>query len=593
MLVRKFSIAVAALAAMTAAEALAQKPAAAPAPAAQVSAAVQDGGVPQFIHPETPEQRSARLGTAEDPGPDPDPSKHFWRYGNSFHISKFERRFAVYDSHDANYVRPMGMVNFSYEVYQQNDKYVWCWMPDPEPEKAAKVAAEAPQSGARYNEGEVAFLARIRPQFSALTPADSGKAIKFTESSDGLPTAGSWRNSLAVADMNGDGFPDLITPPERKGNGNPQIFLGDGKGHWKAWTEVTWPHSLDYGGVVAADVNKDGKMDLVFAVHLNGIYVFLGDGKGHFTESTEGLPRDYPSRRVVVADVNGDGWPDIVASSEGPDALETNRVNYGRVRVYLNRKKGMSWEGINVVDPEVRVGGDWLSVGHFNSDRYLDIISSSVFYNGTQIAHLSDGPNKWKLVPTDGDVIPVLSYFLANTVGKFEKTKDEAIVSYVRFWPSDVDTRIVSTPPITEMTDIDRFVFTPSGLKRVPVMRWSGHVGVHGVASGDFDGDGNLDVIFTREEPGQREAIILLGDGKGNFKRAQIDGLKIDENNLYDVKVADVNGDGKPDVILMYETMEIRRDDFLRMAVQNQTGSIKVFLNRGAKKAPADLKAAK
>ena len=48
-----------------------------------------------------------------------------------------------------------------------------------------------------------------------------------------------------------------------------------------------------------------------------------------------------------------------------------NRVNYGRVRVYLNRKKGMSWEGINVVDPEVRVGGDWLSVGHFNSDRYL------------------------------------------------------------------------------------------------------------------------------------------------------------------------------------------------------------------------------
>ena len=87
--------------------------------------------------------------------------------------------------------------------------------------------------------------------------------------------------------------------------------------------------------------------------------------------------------------------------------------------------------------------------------------------------------------------------------------------------------------------------------------------------------------------------MILLGDGKGGFTKARIEGLRLDENNLYDVKVADVNHDGRPDVILMYETLEVRREDFLRMPVQSQTGSIKVFLDRGAKSAPAAMKAAK
>jgi hypothetical protein len=166
----------------------------------------------------------------------------------------------------------------------------------------------------------------------------------------------------------------------------------------------------------------------------------------------------------------------------------------------------------------------------------------------------------------------------------------------VRFWPTDLDPRVVATPPITELTSVDRFVFVPDGLgvKRVPIKRWSGHTGVHGVASGDFDGDGNLDLIVTKEEPGSREVIILLGDGKGNFKRANIEGLKLEENNLYDIKVADVNGDGRPDVILMYENFESRRDDFQRMIVASRPGSIKVFLNRGTSKdvQPA-MKAAK
>src|SRR5260370_861172 len=44
----------------------------------------------------------------------------------------------------------------------------------------------------------------------------------------GLPDKGQWRQGFAIADMNGDGHPDLILPPPRGVPGVPEIFLGDG-----------------------------------------------------------------------------------------------------------------------------------------------------------------------------------------------------------------------------------------------------------------------------------------------------------------------------------------------------------------------------
>jgi len=596
MLLRKFTIAVAAASAVTMTTQAQTVP---PAPAAAQTttmAAVPDGGVPTYIRPETPEERRLRIGT-EDPGPNPDLTKRYWRHGQSYHISRWTAREGVYDANQPTIVRHM-YVNFWYEIYQKNEKYLWVWIADPIEEKAddPQLATDVPPPATgRWQADHIAYFKRVRPQFVALVPPTGSKTISFQPSSEGLPQSGSWRNSLAVADMNGDGLPDLIAPPERKGNGLPQIFLGDGKGHWRLWQEATFPHGLDYGGVAAADFNKDGHADLAFAVHLNGVYVFLGDGKGHFTESSEGLPRDYPTRRVTTADVDGDGYPDLVISSEGPSLIEPN-PSYARLRAYLNRKKGMAWEGLNVAEGDTKIGGDWLSVGNFNGDKVPDFVASSVYFGSWDVIHLSEGPNRWKKLPSDGDLIPSLSYYLASTTGKYVKGSrvDDAIIAYTRYWPTDLDARIVAEPEIAQLTNIDRLVFTKNGMKRVPIMRWKSNVGVRGVSSGDFDGDGNLDVIFTSEDTDRREAVILLGNGKGGFARAGLEGLTVDENNLYDVKVADVNLDGKPDVILMYEVMTTRRDDFRRTAVSEHPGSIKVFLNRGAKKGAAtSLKVAK
>src|ERR1700692_458455 len=150
-------------------------PAAAPQTPASVTpskATVPDGGMPAWIKPETPERRMERLGTHTDPGINPDPSVHFWRFGKSYHIERFDRKWAAYDAGDNN-VRPMANVNFAFEIYQQNEKYVWVWVTDPEPQDAADVpTANVPAS--KYSQSDLKFFNILRPQFFSLEPAKNG-----------------------------------------------------------------------------------------------------------------------------------------------------------------------------------------------------------------------------------------------------------------------------------------------------------------------------------------------------------------------------------------------------------------------------------
>jgi hypothetical protein len=430
--------------------------------------------------------------------------------------------------------------------------------------------------GPRYNTEQLNYLQDLRSEFSELTPKPNKKTVRFEEASTGLPTSGSWRNSLAVADMNEDGCPDIIAPPERKGGGAPAIFLGDCKGHWTLWNDVKWPRGVDYGSVVAADFNKDGHMDLAFGVHLQGIFVMLGDGKGGFTEVTQGLPRDFATRRIVAADVDGDGYLDIVGLSEGPAAAQATSSNNARVRAYLNRKKGTSWEKVDI-SGEKQTAGDWLTVADLNGDKRADMIGANTFLNSPDMIYLSSAPKKWTSVH-DHNLIPYLSVYYANAAGKFSSRKqDDAIVSYIRTWRDDVPKTVIPDPPSTQIVGIDRITFGKQP-KRTSIVRWAGSRGITGLAVGDFDGDGNLDLVYTRFDP--REAVLLLGDGKGGFTRATLEGVTLDPNPNYDLKVADVNGDGKPDLIVMYESSA-------STILAAQTGSIHVFLNRGVAPAAA------
>lgn len=536
-------------------------------------AEVPEGGVPRFIRPETPEQRATRLGTEEDPGMDPDPKKVFWRFGKQFTIEKFDKQFAKYVA-QPGWVRPIGNVNITSEIYQENDKYVWVWIPVPATEEEIKEARPAPP---QFDEAATRYFQELRGEFTPLDLPAAGVTVKFEESSNGLPTTGSWRNGGAVADMNADGHVDLVFPPQRGQATSPAIFLGDGKGSWNQW-EIRWPRAFNYGTVVVADFNKDKHLDLAFSIHLTGVGVFLGDGKGGFREVTEGLDTNYPTRRMVATDVNADGWTDIVAISEGPvggrgrDHL--NRA-HGGMRAYLNRNKGKAFEGINIAEPREYVGGDYLSVGMFNDDRYPDFVGASVYFNSTHTLFLSNGEEHDSA--TDGLLIPGRSYYHASAAGRFVKgtQKDDFVVSFVRHWPRTLDEKNVPRPPLEMVSGIDRLTYVDGKPTRIPVTRWSGAQRINGMAAGDIDGDGHADIAYV-DAPNQ-EVRILLGDGLGGFKRGSTAGLALEPQRTYDLVLSDLNGDKRLDVLLAYESDETT-------AFARKNGSIHVYLNRGTER---------
>ena len=122
---------------------------------------------------------------------------------------------------------------------------------------------------------------------------------------------GSLPKSVAVADVNGDGKLDLVTANEQ--SNSVSVLLGNGDGTFQA--AVNYAVGSCPKSVAVADVNGDGKLDLVTAnEQSNSVSVLLGNGDGTFQAAVNYAVGSCPSS-VAVADVNGDGKPDLVAAN--------------------------------------------------------------------------------------------------------------------------------------------------------------------------------------------------------------------------------------------------------------------------------------
>jgi hypothetical protein len=118
--------------------------------------------------------------------------------------------------------------------------------------------------------------------------------------------------SIAVADFNGDHNLDLAIANSE--GGSISVLLGNGDGTFQ--TPVNYPIAF-CGWVTAADVNGDGKLDLVAAADygfpkLGGAVIFLGNADGTF-QAPAYYPGNWPDEGyVAVGDFNGDGKLDLV-----------------------------------------------------------------------------------------------------------------------------------------------------------------------------------------------------------------------------------------------------------------------------------------
>ena len=142
-------------------------------------------------------------------------------------------------------------------------------------------------------------------------------------------------NSVAVADVNGDGRPDLVVTYSGSMSkpGNVSVLLGNGDGTFQP--PVSFAAGTDPRSVAVADVNGDGRPDLVVADYGvggsgGGVSVLLGNGNGTFQPALNQMAGMYPDS-VAIADVNGDGRPDLVVG---------NAWDFSNVRVLLGNGNG-------------------------------------------------------------------------------------------------------------------------------------------------------------------------------------------------------------------------------------------------------------
>lgn len=131
-------------------------------------------------------------------------------------------------------------------------------------------------------------------------------------------TTGLFNSILFATDLKNDGKIDLI------GNGPiaVQVFLGKGNGTFTALAPFSPSLAFAPFVLAVADVNGDGKVDLItevpFASQITND-IFLGNGDGTFNPSEIAIPYNYPphslSPVLQTADMNGDGKPDLIIES--------------------------------------------------------------------------------------------------------------------------------------------------------------------------------------------------------------------------------------------------------------------------------------
>jgi hypothetical protein len=353
-------------------------------------------------------------------------------------------------------------------------------------------------------------------------------------------------------DADGDGDLDLYVAcggnefPSSSSALSDLFYKNDGKGNFTKSSQILPAGKYESSSCVrAADYDKDGVMELFVGIRLkpfeygvpcNG-YILKYDGKGKFTNITARVAPELRNlgmiRDMTWADVDGDGDPDMIIAGD-----------WMSLRIFIN-DNGRFKEKTDAFGPE-KTTGWWncITTGDFNGDGHVDFIAGNHGLNSKFKAtpdkpvsmYVSDfdlnGTVEQVICTYDGDKsYPLaLKHDLTRQIPELEKKfpkyslyKDARITDI--FSPEQLKNSIRLDATLLETS---LFINDGTGhFTRKPLPPEVQFSTVYAVATGDYNFDGNQDVLLggnlynVKPEVGRYDASygsLLLGDGHGNFR---------------------------------------------------------------------------
>ncbi len=317
--------------------------------------------------------------------------------------------------------------------------------------------------------------------------------------------------SVAVADLNGDSFPDVVTPIYTSASVSVLLGKGDGGFH----TAISFEAGNRPNSIAVADFDGDGIPDLVVSNYSDSVTVLLGNGDGSFGGAVSFAVGRRP-RSVDVADLDGDGHFDIVTvNSLSDDASVLLGNGDGSFQVAISYPSGNSPHDVVISD--------------FDGDGIPDLATAN-FSDGKVGVHMGNG---------DGSFGPP-AFFPINSNPEDSGWGLDSIIAL----DLNGDTLVDLVAGNRSNQSVSVLIGNGDGSFQAGVPFGAGD-GPDSVAAADINGDGFPDVV-TPNYYGD-DVSVLLGNGDGSLQA----GAFITANGgASDVALADLDGDGIVDLVV-------------------------------------------